>query len=80
LEQYERKRDRSKVLKAGRDKRKAFDFRDVPHVFVSVAAKGVRHRVSLLFATLAGKFISVAAKGVTLLLRGSLRSSLPRSA
>jgi hypothetical protein len=32
--------------------------------FVSVASKGVRNAVSLLFATLAGMSISVAAKGV----------------
>ena len=34
-----------------------------PLFFVSVAAKGFSKRVSLLFATLAGRFISVAAKG-----------------
>jgi hypothetical protein len=32
--------------------------------FVSVASKGVRAAVSLLFATLAGESISVAAKGL----------------
>jgi hypothetical protein len=32
--------------------------------FVSVASKGVRFSVSLLFATLAGRFISVASKGL----------------
>ena len=32
--------------------------------FVNVAAKGVSHAVSLLFATLGGKSISVAAKGL----------------
>jgi hypothetical protein len=37
-----------------------------PVFFVSVASKGVRFSVSLLFATLAGRSISVAAKGVTL--------------
>ena len=36
-----------------------------PLFFVSVAAKGVSHAVSLLFATLAGEPISVAAKGLT---------------
>jgi hypothetical protein len=36
-----------------------------PVFFVSVASKGVRNSVSLLFATLAGEFISVAAKGLT---------------
>jgi hypothetical protein len=33
-----------------------------PLFFVSVAAKGLSHAVSLLFATLAGQSISVAAK------------------
>jgi hypothetical protein len=37
-----------------------------PGFFVSVASKGVRFSVSLLFATLAERFVSVAAKGVTL--------------
>jgi hypothetical protein len=32
--------------------------------FVSVASKGLRLAVSLLFATLAGRCISVAAKGL----------------
>jgi hypothetical protein len=32
--------------------------------FVSVAAKGLSHAVSLLFATLARRSISVAAKGL----------------
>src|SRR5713226_1474496 len=40
-----------------------------PLFFVSVAAKGLRNCVSLLFATLRGGCVSVAAKGVTL--RGS---------
>src|ERR1700682_1950563 len=35
-----------------------------PMFFVSVAAKGVNHSVSLLFATFARRFISVAAKGL----------------
>jgi hypothetical protein len=35
-----------------------------PVFFVSVASKGVRVSVSLLFATLAGWSISVAAKGL----------------
>jgi len=33
--------------------------------FVSVASKGLKSAVSLLFATLAGSSISVAAKGLT---------------
>jgi hypothetical protein len=37
----------------------------LPRFFVSVASKGVRVAVSLLFATLAGRSISVAAKGFT---------------
>jgi hypothetical protein len=36
-----------------------------PLFFVSVASKGVRFSVSLLFATLARRSISVAAKGLT---------------
>jgi hypothetical protein len=36
----------------------------VPLFFVSAAAKGFTHAVSLLFATLAGSAISVADKGV----------------
>jgi hypothetical protein len=36
-----------------------------PLFLVSVVAKGLRYRVSLLFATFAGRFISVAAKGFT---------------
>jgi hypothetical protein len=36
-----------------------------PVFFVNVAAKGVSHTVSLLFATLAGMSISVAGKGLT---------------
>jgi hypothetical protein len=35
-----------------------------PRFFVSVASKGFRDMVSLLFATLAGRAISVAAKGL----------------
>src|SRR5713101_4149600 len=35
-----------------------------PLFFVSVAAEGLSNRVSLLFATLAGRSISVAAKGL----------------
>ena len=35
-----------------------------PMFLVSVASKGVKYAVSLLFATLAGMSISVAAKGV----------------
>jgi hypothetical protein len=33
-------------------------------IFVSVASKGVRFAVSLLFAALAGMSVSVAAKGL----------------
>jgi hypothetical protein len=33
-----------------------------PHVFVSVASKGLSRSVSLLFATLAGRLISVDSK------------------
>jgi hypothetical protein len=33
-----------------------------PRFFVSIAFKGVRFAVSLLFATLAGRFVGVAAK------------------
>jgi hypothetical protein len=36
-----------------------------PAFLVSVAAKGVSHAVSLLFATVAGESISVATKGLT---------------
>jgi len=36
-----------------------------PLFFVSVASKGLRSAVSLLFATLAGRSISVAVKGLT---------------
>jgi hypothetical protein len=32
--------------------------------FVSVAAKGLKQAVSLLFATLAGRYVSVAGKGL----------------
>jgi hypothetical protein len=35
-----------------------------PSFFVSVASKGVKNIVSLLFATLAGRSKSVAAKGL----------------
>jgi len=41
-----------------------------PPVFVSVASKGLRNRVSLLFATLAVRSISVADKGVRALGQG----------
>jgi hypothetical protein len=38
--------------------------RDHPLFFVSVASKGVRLTINLLFATLAVESISVAAKGM----------------
>ena len=38
--------------------------RPTPGFFVSVASKGVKFSVSLLFATVAGVFISVADKGL----------------
>jgi hypothetical protein len=36
----------------------------LPVFFVSVASKGFSRKVSLLFATLAGRFISVAGAGL----------------
>jgi hypothetical protein len=36
-----------------------------PMFFVSIASKGLRLAVSLLFATLAGRSISIAGKGLT---------------
>ena len=44
------------------EERKAAASLPTPVFFVSVASKGVRYAVSLLFATFAEGFISVAAK------------------